>query len=180
MVVTLIGYRGCGKTTVARLLAQRLAWEHSDADEEVERAAGRTIRAIFDNSGEAEFREQERQVMAQLLSREKLVISAGGGAVLDEGTRRAIKKAGPVVWLTAAAETLWNRIQQDASTSEQRPDLTTGGGRVEVETLLAQRTPLYRECASVTIATDDETAESIVGRILDAVGDEISEGRPSS
>lgn len=180
MVVTLIGYRGCGKTTVARLLARRLEWEHADADEEIERAAGCTIRDIFDESGEAGFREQERRVIAELLARDRVVISAGGGAVLDERTRRDVKAAGPVVWLTASVDTLWKRIRQDSATREQRPDLTAAGGRAEIETLLAERIPLYRECASIIVDTDIEPVDSIADRVFDELGGEFAGGRTKS
>ena len=81
MVITLIGYRGTGKSTLASPLAQRLGWDWIDADVELERRAGRSIQSIFATDGEPEFRRLERELLAELLLRDRLVIAAGGGAV---------------------------------------------------------------------------------------------------
>jgi shikimate kinase len=154
MIVTLIGYRGTGKSSVARPLAKRLGWQAVDADVELESRAGRTIREIFDTDGEGEFRRLERETLVDLLSRDRLVIAAGGGAILNPETRSDFKSAGPVVWLAASASTIAQRLYGDSTTSERRPNLTSKGGRGEIEELLSQREPLYRECASLEVATD--------------------------
>jgi len=169
MPLTLIGYRGCGKSTVGKLLAERLRWEFVDADAEIERRAGRTIRRIFDEAGEAEFRRLERDVMAELLRRENAVIAAGGGAVLDERTRDDLRESGPVVWLRAGVETLLERIEADPTTGQRRPDLTPGGGRREVEELLAVRGPIYARCATFVVDADTLTAAEIAEQIISAV-----------
>ena len=177
MIITLIGYRGTGKTSVARPLAERLGWQAIDADVDLEARAGRTIREIFDTDGEGEFRRLERDTLVDLLSRDRLVIAAGGGAVLNPDTRADFKEAGPVVWLTASADTIEKRLFGDQTTTERRPNLTSQGGRAEIEALLSQREPLYRECALIEVATDqplsgcaalptpDELAASIVSRL---------------
>src|SRR5690606_4558018 len=114
MVITLIGYRGTGKSTVAVALAARLRWAAVDADDQIEALAGKTIQRIFADDGEAEFRRLERETMQRLLSEaDRLVIAAGGGAILDEQTRRHMQQAGPVVWLTAPVETILARISKD-------------------------------------------------------------------
>ncbi|HEY2253705.1 MAG TPA: shikimate kinase, partial [Planctomycetaceae bacterium] len=82
MVITLIGYRGSGKTTVAQSLAARLGWSWIDADAVIEDAAGCTIKEIFAAEGESGFRDRERRALAELLTRDKLVLAAGGGAIL--------------------------------------------------------------------------------------------------
>ncbi len=166
MVITLIGYRGSGKTTVARPLAERLGWNWVDADTEIERTAGRTIREIFAQQGEPAFRELERQVMAELLGRDRLVIAAGGGAILNPETRARVRQAGPVIWLQASLQTLQSRIQQDATTAERRPNLTNAGGLTEIAQVLAIREPLYRECATLTIDTDVTPIPDLVDQIL--------------
>jgi len=171
MLITLIGYRGSGKSTVAGPLAERLGCDWIDADDLIEQRAGRSIREIFAQEGESFFRELERDVIADLVSREKLVVAAGGGAVLDETTRRRIRKAGSVIWLKARIDVLLERIEADTSTAERRPDLTTAGGRLEIEQLLRQRTPLYAKCATLTVETDDARVEEIVERILQSIGD---------
>jgi len=176
MVVTLIGYRGSGKSSVAQPLAKRWGWDWIDADTEIERRAGRSIRELFEQRGEAEFRRREREVMADLLKRSRLVIAAGGGTVLDEQTRLEIKQAGPVVWLRAKVETLAQRIQADRETQSRRPNLTPAGGTTEINELLEQREPLYRDCATCTLETDDQTVEQLVQRIVRAIGDRIERG----
>ena len=105
LVVTLIGYRATGKSTVAPELARRLGWAFADSDQEVEARAGRTIAQIFSDDGEAGFRRTEREVISGLLKQHKLVLSSGGGAILDVDTRGDIAAAGPVVWLQASVET---------------------------------------------------------------------------
>src|SRR5262249_32412287 len=146
MVITLIGYRGSGKSSVAAPLAARLGWDWCDADQKIEEAAGCTIREIFARHGEPHFRELERQVMAQLLAHDRLVIAAGGGAILDESTRALLCTAGPVIWLRASVDTLHARIAADATTVGRRPALTSRPGPDEISQLLTQREPLYREC----------------------------------
>ncbi len=130
--IFLIGYRGTGKTTVARLVAQRLGRESIDADKEIERRAGKTIAAIFADDGEPPFRDLESAVVADL-ARTRLVISTGGGAVLREANRAAMQAAGPIVWLTASVDTIAVRIAGDAATARLRPNLTAVGGKAEIE-----------------------------------------------
>jgi shikimate kinase len=164
MVITLIGYRGSGKTTVARALAERLAWNWIDADTVVEQTAGQTIREIFAVEGEPGFRRRERTALVELLTRDKLVLAAGGGAVLNLDTRREMQSAGPVVWLQASVPVLAARIAADPGTAQRRPNLA-GGGTEEIAKLLAEREPLYRDCASLTIGTDGLSVTDIVDRI---------------
>jgi len=177
MVITLIGYRGTGKSTVGRALGTRLGWTCVDADDEIESAAGRTIAEIFATGGEPEFRRLERETLARLLAgNENLILAAGGGAILDEQTRGDMQAAGPVIWLTAAVETILSRLNEDETTAERRPNLTAGGGRAEVEQLLAQREPLYRETAQLCIDTEQRTVEQIVDEILSRLPAEVREG----
>ncbi len=148
MVITLIGYRGSGKSTLAAPLANRLGWDWVDADVEIERQAGKTIAEIFREDGEAVFRGWEREILAELLTKNHRIIAAGGGAVLDPDTRAKMREAGLVVWLRASLKTLTERIAGDPTTGQRRPNLTSVGGSAEIETLLAQREPLYRACAT--------------------------------
>jgi len=166
MIITLIGYRGSGKSRVAEALAERLGWECIDADTEIERRAGQSIRDIFATQGEPEFRRQERAVMIDVQQRDRIVVAAGGGAILDETTRRELPACGPVVWLRARPETLRHRITSDPTTSQRRPKLTGHDAQREIEHLLAERTPLYRECATFVIDTDATGVDDIVETIL--------------
>jgi shikimate kinase len=166
MLVSLIGYRGTGKSSVAPRLAAKLGWYWIDADSELEHRAGCTIKQVFEAEGEAGFRQRERDVLQELLQRDKLILAAGGGAILNADTRRELREAGPVVWLTASVNTIAARILEDATTAKRRPQLTSGGGVREIEQLLAIREPLYRECASLEIDTEGWDVDQVVERIL--------------
>jgi len=167
MIVTLIGYRGCGKSSVGRQLAAQLSWDFCDADEELELRAGKTIREIFAEEGEEFFRDLEEEILAEFVNRDRLVLAAGGGAVLRESTRLRVQQAGPVVWLTAAAETLFERIHTDQTTGERRPDLTDRGGMEEVQALLTQREPIYRKAASLILDTENRDLPRIVNELVE-------------
>jgi shikimate kinase len=166
MVITLIGYRGTGKSTLAAPLAKRLGWEWLDADAELERRAGRSIRDIFATDGEPEFRRLERDLLAELLRRDRLIVAAGGGAIQNAATRRDMQAAGPVIWLQASVDTIERRLAGDPTTGGRRPNLTTTGGRAEIERLLAIREPLYRECATIVLDTDAIAPEQLVDQVL--------------
>src|SRR5688572_2187006 len=151
--IFLIGYRGTGKSTVARHLAERLGFDSIDADAEIERRAGKSIAAIFAEDGEAIFRDLESQLVAELCGFRRTVVALGGGAVLRESNRNAIRVAGPVVWLTAPVDVIVARLAADPATAGRRPNLTKFGGRDEVEALLAERTPVYGQCATLVVNT---------------------------
>jgi len=169
MVITLIGYRGTGKSSIAPRLAERLQFDWIDADVELERRAGRSIREIFATDGEAEFRRLERAVLVDLLQHDRLVLAAGGGAVLNAETRRDFRAAGPVVWLQADVATIAARIAADASSAARRPNLTSAGTVAEIENVLREREPLYREPATMVINTTGKAVEAIVDEILEAI-----------
>lgn len=170
MNLVLIGYRGTGKTTVAQELSRRLGWAWVDADVELEARAGRTIAQIFATDGEPVFRDLETQVLADLVQRERTVIAAGGGAILREENRRALRSGGKVVWLTASIATILDRVQGDCTTAERRPQLTTAGGEAEVRQLLAKREPLYRATADVSVPTDGRSPGEIAAEIVQQLG----------
>lgn len=164
--IYLIGYRGSGKTTVARELAVRLSYDFIDADDEIEERAGKSIAAIFAEDGEAAFRALESDVVADLCRLRRAVVSLGGGAVMNETNRTAIRFAGTVVWLTANVETLANRLATDETTAARRPSLTSAGGLTEIETVLAMREPIYRACATFEIDTEEKSPTEVVDEIL--------------
>lgn len=176
MVITLIGYRGSGKSSLAPALAAALGWDWIDADVELEARAGKTIRQIFDQDGEPAFRKLEHDILAELLQRDKLIIAAGGGAILNPDTRSRMKSAGPVIWLQASLETLAARIFGDATTAERRPNLTSQGGVAEIAQVLATREPLYRQTASLTVDTTSASTEELVNSLLPQLPTDISRG----
>jgi shikimate kinase len=165
-LIFLIGYRGTGKSTVARLLAEKLGWQAIDADEILELRYGKSIRSIFADEGEAGFRVKEATILAEICQQSKQVIATGGGCVLRSDNRAKMKAAGFVVWLTADAQTLWNRLQADASSCERRPPLTTGG-LAEIVELLQAREPYYADCASMVVDTVGRSAEEIAAAIME-------------
>ncbi len=167
MKIVLIGSRGTGKTTVAQQLALALGYDWVDADVEIELRAGKSIAAIFADGGEPAFRQLESAVLADLLTRERVVLALGGGVIVKPENRVRLTKTKPVIWLTGKPETLWPRIQGDASTAARRPALTVHQGIEEIRHLLQVREPWYRECANHQIATDDKAPGTIVAEIVE-------------
>jgi len=165
--VYLIGYRATGKTTVARELARRLDYDWIDADDEIERQAGKSIAQIFADDGEPAFRALESDVVAELCRIAGTVVSFGGGAVMSEVNRTEIRLAGTVVWLMASVETIAERMAADGTTPARRPNLTPTGGLSEIETILATREPIYRACATFEVDTEGKTVAEIVDEIMD-------------
>ncbi len=168
--VILIGYRACGKTSVGRELAARLGWPYVDTDERIETATSRTIRDIFAQEGQAEFRRLETNAVSAVAQREHQIIGVGGGAVLCEANRRALRGAGVCVWLTAPADELYRRIMADPRGPQVRPALTGLSGPAEVHHLLAQREPLYAELADHVVPTVQRSVTQVTDAILSMLG----------
>ena len=164
----MIGYRGSGKTTVGRLVADQLEMRFADADVVLVERAGKSIAEIFAADGEPAFRDLESAVLADLCSAADLVIGAGGGAVVRE-TNRTVMRPHRVVWLQADAETLLARIEADETTAAQRPPLTSSDRREETIALLAERASLYRDAANFAVEVAGKTPEAIAGEIVDWV-----------
>lgn len=169
MIITLIGYRGTGKSTLAPRLAAKLGWEWVDADVELEKQAGRTIREIFATDGEPLFRQLERETLVALLKRNRLILAAGGGAILNDDTRRDFRAAGPVVWLKASVDAIADRILNRGVMTAHRPNLTALSDRDEIRVLVEQREPLYRETATITVSTEGASPEQITREIVAAL-----------
>src|SRR6188768_870876 len=143
MSVFLIGYRGSGKSTVGRKLADRLWQTFLDSDELIVKQAGMTIKEIFEKEGEAGFRDRESLIVRELAMLDDHVIGLGGGAVLREESRQAIKAGNhKVIYLKCEAAELHRRIHADPETAANRPALShLGGGLDEIKQLLAVREP---------------------------------------
>jgi shikimate kinase len=160
----LIGYRGCGKSSVGAIVAARLGLPFHDADVVLEADAGMCIRDIFSREGEGGFRDRETATLRKLAAGPPAVIATGGGVVLRPENRELLRASGFVVWLAAPAELLWDRISIDPTTAARRPNLA-GGGPDEVRALLAVREPLYAATAHAVVdasRSPEEVAERIV------------------
>jgi shikimate kinase len=169
----LIGYRGTGKTTIARKLGEQLQIPVFDSDSEIEQHTGKSIADIFAQNGEAAFRNIEESIIAEILQQNRqnpFVLATGGGAVLRPETCCRLKNAGHVVWLTATPETIFQRIQLDPASGTMRPNLTSLTPLEEITALLEKRNPLYSETAHEIIKTDLLEINEITNRILSNYG----------
>jgi len=165
--VTLIGYRGTGKTTVARLVAERLGIPWWDADVELEALVGRTLATLIAERGEPAFRDEEAALLARLIDRGPGVLATGGGVVLRADNRERIRRSGGlVVWLTASPAVIRARLAADPTTASRRPALHGADPLAEVESALAARLPLYRDCRAVEIDSGTLAPSAVAERIL--------------
>jgi len=153
--LVLVGPMGAGKTTVARLLAERWGTEARDTDDDVEAAAGKPIPEIFVDDGEDRFRSLEREAVAAALAGHRGVLALGGGAVLDPATRRDLQHT-RVVFLSVGLSDAVKRVGLGTG----RP-LLLGNVRARVKALLDERQPVYTEVADATVTTDGRTPEEV-------------------
>ena len=168
MSIVLIGYRGSGKTTVGKRLADRLWQPFVDTDELVVRKAGKSIREIFERDGEPAFRALEAQVVRDACLLQEHVISLGGGAPTREENRQALKAAGhKVIYLRCEPAELARRIAADSESAAARPNLTNlGGGIDEITSVLAEREPVYRSVMTAELDVTHLTPEDAVVYIV--------------
>jgi shikimate kinase len=161
--IVLVGLMGAGKTCIGRLLARRLDLEFADSDEEIVKAAALPIADIFRTHGEAAFREVERRVMKRLLEGNAKVLASGGGAFIDDETRRRIRERATSVWLRADLDVLLSR-----TAGRTRPLLNVPDRRAVLEGLIAERHAIYAN-ADVIVDTSSEAKDVIVERIIRAL-----------
>jgi len=173
--MTLIGYRGTGKSTVAALLGDLLGCEWCDADIVLEEKIGCSIASLVRERGEPVFRDEEAAVLADLLGRFSGVLATGGGAVLRPENREALRRSGrPIVWLTSPADVVRQRLAADPTTAQRRPALAgpsaggasaSGDPLAEVTAALADREPLYRACADFQVDTSIAMPAAVAAQI---------------
>lgn len=160
--VILIGFMGCGKTTVGLKLSYRLQRTVIDTDKEIEREEQRSISDIFASDGEAYFRDRETACLRKLIdSANNRIISVGGGLPLREENRELLHELGQVFYLRAESETIYERVQGDTT----RPLLQGDDPLKKIRTLLKEREPYYRAAADVVISVDDKSFSEILDEI---------------
>lgn len=153
---------GSGKTTIGRALAKKLNKRFIDSDHEIEARTGVSIPVIFEVEGEASFRQREAEVISDLTAQDGIVLATGGGAILDENSRRFLHERGTVIYLRAGINSILQRTRHD----KNRPLLRTADPRKKLEELEAQREPLYQQVAHIVIETGRPNIQFLVQSIL--------------
>jgi shikimate kinase len=176
MNIILIGYRGSGKSTVGRKLAERLKLKFVDIDDLIEERQGVPIRDIVNSHGWGHFRKLERSTIEEISKGDRLVIAPGGGAVLDTDNVNALRKNGIILWLEADKQTLLRRLNQDPGTDARRPTLTGKGTSEELKEVMSLREPIYKRISEIQIDTSTLDVETIVERILAVVDERTKKG----
>ena len=158
--LALVGFMGVGKTSVGHALAETLRFEFLDTDAVIEERTGKTITQIFADNGEAAFREMEKNLIAELAVREKLVISCGGGLAANQANLGALKTFSLVICLWASAEKILARVRHQA----HRPLLHDPDPLAKIKSLLAAREPFYRQ-ADVMVNTELRSVKAVAQQV---------------
>lgn len=164
--IVLIGLMGAGKSTVGKKLAALVELPFFDADHEIEKVSTMTIPELFEAYGEAEFRDLERRVIARMLEDGPIVLATGGGAYMNDQTRRAIASEGVSLWLKAELDVLMQRVAR----KQNRPLLKNDNPRGVMERLMTERYPIYAR-ADLTINSREEKKEIIALEAMQAIAE---------
>jgi shikimate kinase len=159
--IFLVGLMGAGKTTIGRYLAKKLHKDFIDSDHEIEKSAGSTIPCIFENEGEIGFRQREQAIIAKLTEQSNIILSTGGGVVLNVDNCKYLQSCGYVIYLRASVNDLVTRTAQ----SRNRPLLKTNP-REKLSRLFKERHLLYQAVADVTIETGGRSIRQVVAIVL--------------
>jgi len=171
MNIVLIGYRACGKSSVGKLLAQRLDLPFLDTDTLIEQRSGMTIRDIFADHAEQRFRELEKQVVAEVAHLNRHIISTGGGTVMCDANAAALKRSGLIVWLTSSPKMIWQRILTDTPRLSRRPQVDLDTGLEQIKDALAARNPVYQRWADHNVNTENLSSPQAVDEIVALLND---------
>lgn len=153
---------GAGKSTIGRQLAKQLHKNFFDSDQEIEKQTGALISLIFEIEGEEGFRDRESRAIDKLTKRKNIVLATGGGAVLREENRRAIRRNGTVIYLHIPIETQLKRT----SKSKHRPLLQTDDPEQKLKALMKIREPIYRQEADIIIRCNNRSQHSVVRELI--------------
>lgn len=164
--VILIGFMGCGKSSVARVLAELLHYSWCDTDDLIEKREKKSISDIFREQGEAEFRKMETQLLKDMAGATvKTVISVGGGLPMTKDNHAVLRSLGKIFYLEVSVDTVLKRLAGDTS----RPLLSGGDAREKVTSLLAARNPVYKELADKIVCVNDKEVVKIAEEIREAL-----------
>ena len=155
--IILCGFMGCGKSTIGRLLAQRLGFSFVDTDEYIEQQANRSVAELFAQEGEAGFRRRETDACRALAACPRLVVAAGGGTLLAPQNLALLRPGSCIVYLYISPETAVLRLRDDT----QRPLLQVPDREAVIRRLLAARDPLYRAAADRVVNAEGSPAETV-------------------
>ncbi len=162
--IILIGFMGCGKTTVGIRLSYKLRRVVEDIDKLIEKKEGLTINEIFKQKGEAVFRQMETDCLKDLLEcKEERVISTGGGLPMKKENHALLRELGTVFYLKISPQCVWERLKNDTS----RPLLQCENPLERIGTLMNEREPLYEEAADVIINVDNKNMEQVLSEIIE-------------
>ncbi|MGG7516900.1 shikimate kinase [Allorhizobium undicola] len=169
-----VGLMGAGKSAIGRMVAHQLGLPFVDSDTEIERVSRMSISELFATYGETEFRALETRVIKRVLRGGPKILSTGGGAFINDKTRRQIERGGISIWLKADLDVLWERVNK----RDHRPLLKTENPKQTLEKLMQDRYPIYEQ-ADLTILSRDVRKEVISAEVLEAVIAYLSESRKS-
>ena len=161
--IFLIGPMGSGKSSVGKVLADRMSYHFVDSDHVIEDKTGVSIPMIFDIEGEVGFRERERQALDELTQMSETVLATGGGAILNQDNRKHLRSRGFVVYLKSSVDTLVQRTKHDRN----RPLLQSADPRKILTEILEQREPLYIDVADLIIETERAAIHKVVNEIIE-------------
>lgn len=169
--IILIGYMGCGKSTIGKKLSYAVRKPYVDTDKLIETKEKKTISTIFSEQGEEAFREMETACIKSLFAqKQEHVIAVGGGLPLRSQNRALLKKLGTVIYLRAKPETIYERLKTDTT----RPLLQCADPKEKISRMLLQRAPVYEEAASYVVDVDDKSFEQIIKEIKEKTDETIS------
>ena len=163
MNIAVYGFMGVGKTTIGRLLAERLGYGFIDMDEEIEKRTGTSISEIFGIQGEQKFRLLESELVKELAEKDNLVIACGGGAIANRENAETMRRSSRMVYLTASIPEIIKRTRRN----NDRPLLDVSDPVQTASFLLEKREPIYREFSEIKIDTTDRTPVEVVEQILE-------------
>jgi len=172
--LALAGFMGTGKSRIGWELSRRLSLTFIDTDRVIERVSNMRIADIFELYGEAVFRDYETEVVRRCVRLDEVVVSTGGGTVARQLNRDLLKARGPVVVLTASAETIFKRTRRN-----RRPLLELGDPEQRIRDLMAAREAAYRDVATFTVSSDGRQSDEVVDEIVERLGTWSSERHPT-